>query len=106
VPGKPEQSVNMTTVTDLLSAFANLKVERYIADKDADLKRFGLQPPARTIVVRPGTGNPQTLYLGAFEPGSKRIYARIYDPSRSDVFVLTESDSGKLFKDLIDFTAK
>jgi hypothetical protein len=106
VPGKPEQSVNMTTVTDLLSAFANLKVERYIADKDADLKRFGLQPPARTIVVRPGTGNPQTLYLGAFEPGSKRIYARIYDPSRSDVFVLTESDSGKLFKDLADFTAK
>jgi hypothetical protein len=81
-------------------------VERYVVDKDADLKAFGFFPPSRTIVVRPRSGNPQTLYLGAAEPQSKRLYARIYDPSRSDVFVLSEADSAKLLRDLIDFGVK
>ena len=78
--GRPDHAVNATTINDLLAAFGNLKVEHYVVDKDADLKRYGLQPPQRTIVVRPKIGNPQTLYLGYAEPGSKRHFARAYDP--------------------------
>ena len=101
--GRPDQTVNAATINDLLAAFANLKVERYVVDKDADLKRYGLQPPQRTIVVRPKTGNPQTLYLGHPEPGSKRLFARAYDPARNDVFLISEADSAKLVHELADF---
>jgi hypothetical protein len=104
--GRPDQTVNAATINDLLAAFANLKVERYVVDKDADLKRYGFQPPQRTIVVRPKTGNPQTLYLGYAEPGSKRLFARVYDPARSDVFLISEADSAKLLRDAADFGVK
>lgn len=103
LPGKPDQPLNAPAINDLLTAFAGLKVERFVADKDADLKALGFLPPSRTIVVRPRSGNPQTLYLGATEPGAKRLYARIYDPNRSDVFVLSESDSMKLLRELTEF---
>jgi hypothetical protein len=104
LPGKPDQQLNDAAINELLAAFAGVRVERYVVDKDADLKSLGFLPPSRTIVVRPRSGNPQTLYLGSTEPGSKRLYARTYDPNRSDVFVLNESDSAKLLRELSDLT--
>jgi hypothetical protein len=106
VPGKPDQPVNAAVINELVAAFASLKIERYVADKDADLKRFGLQPPARTIVLRPRTGNPQTIYLGGYEPGSKRLYGRTYDPARNDAFVISEADSARLLKEQSDLQGK
>ena len=44
-----------------------------------------------------------TLYLGKSEDASKRAYARVLDPARSDVFVVSEADGGRLVKDLRDF---
>jgi hypothetical protein len=46
------------------------------------------------------------MYLGNAEGGSKRVYARVLDPNRTDVFVLSEADSAKLVRELKDFTAK
>jgi hypothetical protein len=103
VPGKPEQQVNATAVNDIVAALAGLKVERFVADKGADLKQFGLQPPQQTIVARTRTGVTATLYLGKTEDGSKRVLARVLDPNRSDVFVLSEADSGRLVKELAAF---
>ncbi len=103
VPGRPDQQVNGTAVNDVVAALAGLKVEHYGVDKGADLKQFGLQPPQRTIVARTRTGVTATLYLGKAEDGSKRVYARILDQTRSDVFVLSEADSIRLVKDLKAF---
>ncbi|HEX4589671.1 MAG TPA: DUF4340 domain-containing protein, partial [Gemmataceae bacterium] len=103
VPGRPDQQVNTTAVNDLLGVLAGLKVERYVADKGADLKQYGLQPPQRTVVARTRTGVTATLYLGNTEDGSKRVFARVLDPNRTDVFVLSEADSQRLAKDLKNF---
>ncbi|HEY1375160.1 MAG TPA: DUF4340 domain-containing protein, partial [Gemmataceae bacterium] len=103
VPGKPDQAVNAAAVNDVVAALAGLKVERYVTDKNADLKQYGLQPPQRTIVARSRTGVTATLYLGRPEDGSKRVYARVLDPNRSDVFVLSEADSTRLVKELKAF---
>jgi hypothetical protein len=100
VPGKPDQAVNAAAVGDVVAALAGLKVERYVADKNADLKQYGLQPPQRTVVARSRTGVTATLYVGKTEDGSKRVYARVLDPHRSDVFVLSEADGTRLVKEL------
>jgi hypothetical protein len=106
VAGKPEQAVNAEVVNEVLAALAGLKVERYVVDKGADQKLYGLQTPVRTIVVRTRSGTTATLYLGHTEGGSKRVYARVLDANRSDVFVLSEADSAKLVRELKDFTGK
>jgi hypothetical protein len=104
VPGKPDQPVDAAAVTDVVGALALLKVERYVVDKGADLKPYGLQPPQRTIVARSRTGVTATLYLGKLEDGSKQVYARVLDPNRSDVFVLSEADGTRLVRELKAFT--
>lgn len=106
VPGRPEQAVNAAAIDDLAATMANLRVERFVVDKDPDLRAFGLLNPARTIVIRARGGNPLTLYLGGYEPGSKRLYARVFDNARTDVFTLSETDSAKLLRDLRDLLAK
>jgi hypothetical protein len=68
------------------------------------LKSFGLQPPQRTIVARSRTGVTATLYLGNPEDGSKRVLARILDPARTDVFVVSEADGPRLVKELKELT--
>lgn len=106
IPGRPEQAVNVSAIDDLVATLANLRVERFVVDKDPDLRTFGLLNPARTIVIRARGGNPLTLYLGRYEPGSRRLYARVFDNSRTDVFTLSEADSAKLLRELRDLLAK
>jgi hypothetical protein len=103
VPGRPEQQVNAAAINDVTAALAGLKVEHFVADKDADLKLYGLQPPQRTVVARTRTGVTATLYLGKAEEGSKRVFARVLEANRSDVFELSEADSARLVKDLKAF---
>ena len=55
------------------------------------------------MVARSRTGVTATLYLGKTEDGSKRVYARVLDPNRSDVFVPSEADGARLVKDLKAF---
>lgn len=100
VPAKPEQKVNAAVADEMLAAIAGLKVERYVADKGADLKQHGLEPPRWTIVVRTSTGGTFTLQLGKTEDGSKRVFGHVPEPNRSDVFVLSEADSRRLTKEL------
>jgi hypothetical protein len=103
VAGRPEEKLNLDVVNDVLAAIPGLKVDRFVSDKGADLKQYGLQPPERTIVVRTRTGAMATLYLGKTEEGSKRVYGRILDPNRSDVFLVSEADAARLVKDLKAF---
>lgn len=85
-------------VSELLDALAGLKAEQYIVDKDADLKLFGLQPPEKIIVVNQ-KGNIKTLHLGRFEGDTKRLYAKVVDGEKAEVFVISEGESAKLLRD-------
>ena len=101
---KPGEAFEPAKVTELLDALAGLKAERYVADKDADLKLYGLEPPERVIVVTQ-RGLVKTIHLGRAEGGSagKRFYARVVETGRTDVFVLSEADTAKLTRDRAGF---
>jgi hypothetical protein len=102
-PSKPDAKINPATVSETLAALAGLKLERYAVDKDADLKLFGLAPPELLIEIGTRTGK-RVLHVGRTEGDSKRYYARIPDPGRTDVFLLGENDAAVIVRDLMAFT--
>jgi hypothetical protein len=101
--GKPEAKVNTEAVNDALAALAGLKVARYVVDKGADPKLFGLDKPDLVLEVVTRNGR-RLLEVGGFEGGSKRRYARVPGPDRSDVFLLEEYDCARILRDLPGFT--
>jgi hypothetical protein len=102
--GKPDVKVKADAVSETLAAVAGLKAERFVVDKGADLKLFGLEPPELTVTVQTRSG-PRVLHVGRPEGDSKRYYARVPDKERSDVFVISEADAARIVRDLPAFTA-
>jgi hypothetical protein len=105
VVGKPGDVINVQAVNDALDALARLKVERYVLDKGADPKLYGLEPPELVIDVQTPAGK-KTLHVGRTEGESKRYYARVPDKGRGDVFVIAEADAARIVRDLAAFTEK
>jgi hypothetical protein len=107
-PQKPEDKINTEAVNELLDTLAGLKAERFAADKGADLKLYGLEPPQRVVVVTTRDGQSKTLHLGREEGGSggKRVYARVPDPARQEVLVLGEKDTARLMRDRAAYVGK
>jgi hypothetical protein len=103
VVGKPDVKVNAAAVNETLSALGSLKLSRYVVDRGANLGLFGLKTPALTLEVVTRTGK-RVLHVGNPEGESKRRYACLADPERSDVFVLDEATCKNLFRDLAAFT--
>jgi hypothetical protein len=104
VAGKPGVKVDAGKVNETLSALRDPKLLHYAVDKGADLSLFGLKPPDLVLEVTTPSGK-RTLHLGGREGGSKRRYARLPEPGRSDVFVLDGPTSERLFRHLSAFTA-
>jgi hypothetical protein len=106
VMGKPDVKVNTGAVNDTLAALASLRAERYVVDKGADPKLYGLEPPQLTIEVRTRTGTKRQIFIGGREGESKRHYARLPEGARTDVFVISEADAAKIVRDLAAFVEK
>ncbi len=101
-PDKPADAFDTAKVTEVLATLAQLKAERFVADKDANLDLYGLKEPRRVIVLSmPEGGGAKTLQIGSEVGGTsgKRAYARVAEPGRTDVFVLSEADTAKLLRD-------
>jgi hypothetical protein len=105
VAGKPDAIVKVSAVNDLLDALARLRLERYVLDKGADPKLYGLDPPELVIEVRT-PAEAQSLHVGRTEGESKRYYARVPHKDQSDVFVISEADGARIVRDLAAFTEK
>jgi hypothetical protein len=102
--GKPEPPISTPAVTETLEALGKLRVERYVVDKDANLKEYGLDPPRRTIEVQTRAGGKYVLLLGNQEKDTKRTYAHLpQQGGRTDVFVLAEADMARIARDLPAF---
>jgi hypothetical protein len=101
--GKPSLKVNTSAINETLAALAGLKPERYVVDKGADMKLYGLEPPELVIEADAPTGS-RTLHVGRAEGDSKRYYARVPGKDRTDVFVIGEADAAKLVRPLTAFT--
>ena len=97
-PTKPDEKIDPAKVTEFLAAFAGLKAERYASDKDAKLGLYGLEKPQRVIVINQKGSVTKTLQLGGPEGTSagKRVYAKVADPTRTDVFILSDADTAKM----------
>jgi hypothetical protein len=103
VVDKPDVKPVTATVNETLAALAGLKASRYVVDKGADFKLFGLDPPVLEVEAATPTGK-RTLLIGRPEGDSKRVYARVTDGGRSDVFVIDEADAAKIVRDAAAFT--
>lgn len=62
---------------ELVNALAGLRADELVADKPADLKRFGLDTPEAKWTVSSGDRDVLTLLIGAKEKDGPRVYARL-----------------------------
>ena len=77
--------------------------KRYVVDKGADYKLYGLEPP-ELVVEAQGPAGKRTLHIGRIEGDSKRYYARVPGPDRTDVFVISPESGTALVRDLAAFS--
>src|SRR5205807_291742 len=90
VTGKPTMTIKTDKVSETLDALSRLKVERYVVDAVADFKLYGLEPPQLVLEIQTPSGK-KTLHIGRAEGASKKHYARVPEPNRSDVFIIGET---------------
>jgi hypothetical protein len=102
---QPNTPIRAEAVSSLLDTLARLRAERFIVDSGADLKLYGLAPPELTLEIATPS-DKRTLYLGRAEGGSKRRYACLAEPGRSDVFVLSDADSQAIMQTLTSLAEK
>lgn len=94
------------TITDLLTALQNLRATAIPSEKpsDADLRRFGLQPPqARLVLFQEGWDLEKTVAFGREAPGGGR-YARTI--GRDPVFAVPADFWPKVTTRLFDLRRK
>ncbi len=101
----PMTPIDAGKVAETVAVLANLKAERYVADKDAKLALYGLDKPKRVIVLTMKNGDKRVLHLGnpVGGPTGKQVYAKVDDKDRTDVFVLGEADTTKVMGDRKSF---
>ncbi len=102
VSGKPTMTIKADKVSETLDALSRLKVERYVVDTGADFKLYGLEPPQLLLEIQTPSGK-KTLHVGRAEGATKKHYARVPEPNRSDVFILGEADTAKILRTIADF---
>jgi Domain of unknown function (DUF4340) len=91
-------------VDGLLGALEGLRMESVAAEQAADLKAYGLDPPARTVKLTLQDGSSRTLELGSSAVGDKRYHAR--DASTRQVVVVPGAIVDDLAKGLGELRAK
>jgi hypothetical protein len=105
IEGKPAVKVKEEAVRDLLGTLAKLQVQRYVVDKGADVKLYGLQPPFLALELQTPSSK-HTLHIGHAEAESKRRYGTVPGMNADAVFVIGEADTGQLVRPLPAFIEK
>jgi hypothetical protein len=100
--GKPGAKVNATAVSDALDAVARLKAELFVADKGADPKLFGLEPPALSLDIDTTAGK-RTLLVGRQEGESGGYYAQVAGHPDAPIFIVGADTARKLVRPLQGF---
>jgi hypothetical protein len=104
-PAKPDDKLDAELVNNLVFTVGNLKVDRYIVDRGVtDLKPYGLDK-ARTLTITTLDGKKHSLLLGGLFEG-KKLYAKLDDPARSDVFLLSENYTRVLNRPRSEYSVK
>jgi hypothetical protein len=91
------------TVDGLLGALENLRMDSVAEEEAKDLGRFGLAPPARTVVLGLADGSTRRLEIGG-PAGEKKQHAR--EASSSLVSVIPAAIVDDLAKGMKEYRAK
>jgi hypothetical protein len=91
------------SVDSLLGVLENLRMDSVAAEEAKDLKPFGLDKPARRVVMGLADGGSRTLEIGK-EAGEKKYHAR--DPSSRLVAVIPGAIVEDLAKGMAERRAK
>jgi hypothetical protein len=102
VAGKQAIKVKPEAVSETLDALSRLRAERYVVDKDADLKLYGLEPPLLALEVQTPSGK-RVLQIGRTAGDSTRHYARVPDDKEASIFLIAEAESAKIIRPLAAF---
>jgi hypothetical protein len=102
VAGKPMIPIKAEKVSETLDTLSRLKAERFVVDQNADWKLYGLDPPQLALEIQTPSGK-KTLHVGRAEGTTKKYYARVPEPNRSDVFLISEVDAAKILRKVADF---
>ncbi|MBA4063345.1 MAG: hypothetical protein C0501_06455 [Isosphaera sp.] len=107
-PAKPGDAIDPAAAGELVGTLGALRAERYAADAGADPKLFGLDKPEATVAAATRTGQRVAVEVGGVVGGTdgKQRYARVADPGRGDVFVLSAADTARLTRDRAAYAAK
>jgi Domain of unknown function (DUF4340) len=108
--GQPSLKVKPEVIRQTLDALAGLRAERYLEDRAADLKLYGLEPPQLVLQIQTTSGS-RVLHLGRHEGESDRYYATVPasaaglaggQPGKADgataVFVIGETDATRIVR--------
>lgn len=102
---------NPAKVESLLAALAALRVEDgekgFVADDVADLKPYGLDPPAHTVELKTTRGDGETLTLDIGKPAPDnpdRVYVR--QGGQDDVVLVSAKPLSELPKDSLAIRSK
>ncbi len=100
LPQTPDAKIDTKKVSDTLDALAGLKIIRYVADTNPDLKLYGLDPPVWTIEIESPAGK-RTLHIGRQEGDSRRVYATV--PGSGAVFIIGDAEAQRILRPLADY---
>ncbi len=100
VAGKPGP-VNAKAIEETLDALANLRAERFVAEKTADLAAYGLGRPALKLEIQTTKGKRE-LEIGGPADATGKVYARVLGED-GDVFVLSATDRERIVRQLTAF---
>jgi hypothetical protein len=101
----PKQySADTANVSSTLSSLSSLNSERVIEDKAADLKPYGLDPPAVEVDVTEKDNKSQKLLLGDDTPAGSGVYAMLVGDPR--IFTIASFSKSSINKSLNEFRDK
>ena len=95
---------DQATVSSVLSTISALNSDRLVEEKNADLKRYGLQSPSLEVDVTEKDHKTERLLLGDDTPAGSGVYAALVGDPR--VFTIAEYQKTALDKSLNDLRDK
>ncbi|MGH9537033.1 MAG: DUF4340 domain-containing protein [Terriglobales bacterium] len=95
---------DQNTVAAIVTAVSSLSAQRLVDDHTADLKQYGLDPPAFEMDVSERDNKTQKLLIGDDTTASGAVYVKLADDSR--VFTMPKYVKTSLDKSLNDLRDK
>ena len=95
---------DQNTVSGIVTAVSSLSAQRLVDDHTADLKQYGLDPPAFELDVSERDNKTQKLLIGDDTTASGAVYVKLADDSR--VFTMPKYVKTSLDKSLNDLRDK